>query len=149
MYVTLHVCSCRIIIYKKKKKKKKPDGNCRDGTRVQETATQKKTTKKPCAYIRAEGPSENYVEEEESSDPSDIALPEILKEQRNDPKLSDIIKYIELEKLPEEQQRSKHLVLERPRFDLVDGVLYFCDLRPPYRMRLAMHTREAQTSLIG
>ncbi len=63
----------------------RPDGNCRDGTRVQDTATQKKTPIKPGAYIRAEGPSENCVEEEESSDPSAIALPEILKEQRNDP----------------------------------------------------------------
>ncbi len=40
--------------------------------------------------------------------------------------------------LPEEQHRAKRLVLERPRFDLVDGVLYFCDIRPPYRMRLAI-----------
>lgn len=63
---------------------------------------------------------------------------EIAVEQRKDPKLKDIIEYIERETLPDDPQRARRIALERPRFGLLDGVLYFCETKPPYRMRMAV-----------
>ena len=106
--------------------------NSEDGRPTRKTLT---PTEKPEKYLRTEGPNNVSAD---LSDPSCLAIPEVAREQQNDSKLREIIEYIQLEKLPEDQQRSKRLVLEHPRFDLVDGVLYFCDTRPPYRMCLAI-----------
>ena len=66
---------------------------------------------------------------------------EMATEQRKDPHLTDIITFIESGTLPDDPARAKRITLERPRFGLVDGVLYFCDTRPPYRMRIAVPTQ--------
>ena len=50
---------------------------------------------------------------------------DIRKEQRSDPDLLPLIEYLENSKLPPEEQASKRIVMESPKFDLIDGVLYF------------------------
>ena len=49
----------------------------------------------------------------------------IKQEQRSDPDLLPLIEYLETGKLPAGEQTSKKIVIESPKFDLIDGVLYF------------------------
>ena len=49
---------------------------------------------------------------------------DIKREQRSDPDLLPLIKYLETGNLPPEEQTSKKLVAESPKFDLMDEILY-------------------------
>ena len=50
---------------------------------------------------------------------------DIKQEQQSDPDLLPLIKYLESGKLPAEEQTSRKIVIESPKFELIDGVLYF------------------------
>ena len=50
---------------------------------------------------------------------------EIAEQQRQDPELSPIIKYLEDGTIPTEKKLARRLVMEHSRFDVVDGVLYY------------------------
>ena len=50
---------------------------------------------------------------------------DIKQEQRSDPDLLPMIEYLESGKLPAEEQTSRKIVTESPKFELIDGVLYF------------------------
>ena len=49
----------------------------------------------------------------------------IKREQRSDSDLSLLIEYLETGRLPADEQTSKKIAAESPRFNLIDGVLYF------------------------
>ncbi len=63
---------------------------------------------------------------------------DITKEQRFDPKIQEIVTYLEQDVLPTDERRARRLALEQSCFNVVDGFLYFCDIHPPYRMRTAV-----------
>ena len=50
---------------------------------------------------------------------------EIAEQQRRDSELSPIIKYLEDGTIPTEKKLARRLVMERSRFDIIDGVLYY------------------------
>ena len=62
----------------------------------------------------------------------------LAEEQRLDTHLAEIIDYIESGRLPADEKRARRIVLERERFDIVDGVLTYCDGMPPYCLRIAV-----------
>ena len=59
---------------------------------------------------------------------------DIAKEQRSDPYLFEILEYIESGTLPKDARRARRIVLERRRFDVVDGLLCYCDKTPSCRI---------------
>ena len=62
----------------------------------------------------------------------------MVSEQRQDPLLKDTIEFMETGTLPDDGARSKRQVLERLRFGLLDGVLYYCETKPPHWMRIVV-----------
>ena len=48
----------------------------------------------------------------------------LVARQRQDPEIGAVINYWEEEVLPENDKRSRELVLSKPLFEIVDGVLY-------------------------
>ena len=70
---------------------------------------------------------------DDSNDSREEAVPpeaqrqfdDIKQEQRSDSDLLLLIEYLETGKLPADEQTSKKIVTESPRFGLIDGVLYF------------------------
>ena len=52
---------------------------------------------------------------------------DMAEQQRRDTKLKVVIEYIEQDVLPSDEKLARKVVLERSRFSLMDGVLYFVD----------------------
>ena len=65
-------------------------------------------------------------------------LPDIRQEQASDPYYSDVITYLENGTLPADESKARRIVLSCSRFDLIDGILCYVDVRPPYRVRVAV-----------
>ena len=63
---------------------------------------------------------------------------EIAKMQRQDPELSPMLRYVEEGTLPSNKKDAKKLVMERSRFDIVDGVLYYENPDVEGRWRIAV-----------
>ena len=72
---------------------------------------------------------------------TDNNLPEVAQEQRVDPFYQDVVKYLEEGTLPTDEFKARKIVMSRPRFDLLDGILCYVDPRPPYRIRIAVPER--------
>ena len=49
----------------------------------------------------------------------------IAEQQRQDPELSPILSYLVDGRVPEERKLARKLVMERSRFDIIDGILYY------------------------
>ena len=79
---------------------------------------------------------------------SDTPVPEqsntYALEQIKDPKLKEIIDYLEKKCLPDDQVRAKKLVIQESLFTLISDVLYYIDPRRDSRRRVAVpqHLRE-------
>ena len=72
---------------------------------------------------------------------------DIKQEQRSDPDLLSLIEYLETGKLPIEEQTSKKIVAESPKFDLIDGVLYFEYPNSPLKWCIVVPKHLRQTLL--
>ena len=69
---------------------------------------------------------------------------EILQTQRSDPILKEIIEYLEEGNLPDDEKRARRLVIERSRFEILDGILHYCDWKPSQpRIAVPAEIREA------
>ena len=58
----------------------------------------------------------------DGSSPSDIG-----HEQRKDPKLQEMISWLENGTLPEDDKRARNLVIRAEQFTILDDILYFVD----------------------
>ena len=69
---------------------------------------------------------------------------DIKQEQWSDSDLLPLIEYLEIGKLPVDEQISKKIVAESPKFDLIDGVLYFeyPSSRDPWYIVVPKHLRQ-------
>ena len=67
-------------------------------------------------------------------------LSEIAEQQRRDPELCPVIRYLEDGTIPTESKLARRLVMERPRFDIVDGVLYYENPDVEGKWRIAVPT---------
>ena len=67
-----------------------------------------------------------------------VDRPEIAEEQRKDPHLAEIIRYIEEGILPEGEAQARRLALSRGRFDLIEGTLCYVEPKSPHRIRVAV-----------
>ena len=63
---------------------------------------------------------------------------ELVEAQRKDPKLQAVVEYLEQGILPADEKAARKMVLERPRFALVDGVLCYVDSARGNRSRIAV-----------
>ena len=70
---------------------------------------------------------------------------DIKREQRTDHDLLPLIEYLETGKLPAEEQISKKIVAESPKFDLIDGVLYFEYPSSPHQWYIVVPEHLRQT----
>ena len=59
--------------------------------------------------------------------PASDSLPDYQQEQQKDPRLLQIIHFLEKKDLPPEEELARMTSLESPLFTIVDGVLYFVD----------------------
>ena len=97
----------------------------------------------PCYTRQAYLPTDvSHIREDQSSKtggtaPEDyfwsdgVLSKELAEEQRKDPKLCDMIKFLESGQLPTDEKRARCLALERPRFELIDGILHLTEAKPP------------------
>ena len=72
---------------------------------------------------------------------------DIKQEQRSDPDLLPMIEYLESGKLPAEEQTSRKIVIESPKFELIDGVLYFEYPSSPHHWCIVVPKHLRQTLL--
>ena len=70
---------------------------------------------------------------------------EIAELQKQDPELSPMLKYIEEGSVPSEKKLARRLVMERSRFDVVDGVLYYENPGVEGKWRIAVPTSWLET----
>ena len=64
-----------------------------------------------------------------ASDPVVVQSESILSAQRRDTELLAIVKYLENKQLPSEAEHARRIVLQSPLFSVIDGILYFIDIR--------------------
>ena len=57
------------------------------------------------------------------------------EEQRKDPKILEIVRFLEKEELPQEEERARKVALQSPLFILVDDTLFFVDSKSGGRRR--------------
>ena len=58
--------------------------------------------------------------------------------QYQDPNLQPMLTYLDKGSLPDDEKQAKQLLLERSRFDLIDGVLHYEDPKSPGQWRLVV-----------
>ena len=75
-------------------------------------------------------------------------LTEIRRLQREDTELKEIIQFLENGKLPEKEASARRLALEKSRYEMIDGVLYFENSSAPGKSRIAV-PKELRLTLIS
>ena len=75
-------------------------------------------------------------------------LTEIRRLQREDTELKEIIQFLEDGKLPEKEASARRLALEKSRYEMIDGVLYFENSSAPGKSRIAV-PQELRLTLIS
>lgn len=68
-------------------------------------------------------------------DPVPIGSKPFDEEQRQDPEVMDIIRFLETGELPPDQKRARRIATQQSQFTLIDGVLYFLDAKQEHRCR--------------
>ena len=65
-------------------------------------------------------------------------------EQRRDPKLKEVIDFLERGELPEEEKTARQIALQKSQFTLQDNILYYLDHKQGHHKRVAVprHVRE-------
>ena len=69
------------------------------------------------------------------SDPGPPELKSFGEEQKRDPGVMEVIKFLETGQLPVDQKRARRIATQQSLFTLVDGVLYFLDPKQEHRCR--------------
>ncbi len=60
------------------------------------------------------------------------------EEQRKDPDICSLLRFLEDQRLPEDPQRAKKIALQAPLFTICDNILYYIDPKPTHRKRIVV-----------
>ena len=60
------------------------------------------------------------------------------EEQRRDPEVAEIIKFLETGELPLEEKRARVIALQKSLFVLKEGILYYADTKQEHRLRVVV-----------
>ena len=60
------------------------------------------------------------------------------EEQRKDPDICSLLRFLEDQRLPEDPQRAKKIALQTPLFTICDNILYYIDPKPTHRKRIVV-----------
>ena len=74
-----------------------------------------------------------------------VGAEELVKLQVEDNQLSQLRQYLQDGELPEDGKQAKRLVLEKERFVILDGVLYYVDPGGQHRLRIAVPKKLRET----
>lgn len=73
-----------------------------------------------------------------SESPIPIGTEELMKQQMEDENLQAVRRYLVEGSLPEDEAKAKKMVLEKERFSLLEGVLYYVDAGGQHRLRIVV-----------
>ena len=78
------------------------------------------------------------------SDVVPTSLTSLEEEQRRDPEMMEVIKFLEEGVLPEDQNRARKLALQEPLFTIIDRVLYYLDSKQGHQKQVVIprHLRQ-------
>ena len=98
------------------------------------------------ALSRAPLESVNSVQADETTT-NTVATDNMASQQRDDPQLKAIIEYLDGGILPTDEKLAKRLVLERSRFTIQDGVLFYVDVARENSLRVAVSSNSQRKLL--
>ena len=81
------------------------------------------------------------------SDPKPSELESLGDEQRRDPQVMEIFRFMEAEELPSDSKRARKIATQQSLFTIVDDVLYFVDPKQDHRRR-AVVPRHLQEQIL-